>query len=203
MRPMTRLFYAARPPFERQPKDCSCMASLSVPRAASRPDFEPKVSGSGSQRVPLLTIMSDNGGGRAVLKGGENTGLLCADVIRKACVGVAREFEELSSQCKAKTKNIAARLRASRQYEGPDLTGRRGSFTRSSLLGFVIGQIREHEATSFSRSHPCEFSPIPSGNGWHTPRCFHLSLAWSAGLPGEAGRMSRTMTGFASRPSLK
>jgi hypothetical protein len=30
--------------------------------------------------------------------------------------------------------NIAARLRASRQYQDLDLTGRRGSFTRSSLL---------------------------------------------------------------------
>ena len=49
------------------------MASMSVPRAASRPDFEPKVSGSGSQRVPLLTIMNDNGGADAVINGGENT----------------------------------------------------------------------------------------------------------------------------------
>jgi hypothetical protein len=49
------------------------MASLSVPRVAPRPDFEPKVSGSGSQRVPLLTIMSDNGGADAVINGGENT----------------------------------------------------------------------------------------------------------------------------------
>src|SRR5262249_18015706 len=73
IRPTTRLFYAARPPFERQPKDCSCMASLSVPGEAPRPDFEPKVSGSGSQRVPLLTIMSDNGGADAVINGGENT----------------------------------------------------------------------------------------------------------------------------------
>src|SRR5262249_27694709 len=73
IRPMTRLFYAARSPFERQPKDCSCMASLSVPREAPRPDFEPKVSGSGSQRVPLLTIMSDNGGAHAVLNTGEGT----------------------------------------------------------------------------------------------------------------------------------
>jgi hypothetical protein len=73
IRPMTRLFYGARPPFERQPKDCSCLASLSVPRAAPRPDFEPKVSGSGSQRVPLLTIMSGNGGADAVMNGGENT----------------------------------------------------------------------------------------------------------------------------------
>src|SRR5262249_32283137 len=162
----TRLFYAARPPFERQPKDCSCMASLSVPREAPRPDFEPKVSGSGSQRVPLLTIMSDNGGGRGVIKGRGKNSLWWGEAMREACVGVDREFEELSSQCKAKTKNTAARLRASRQYQGPDLTGRRGSFTRSSLLIFVIGQIREHEATSFSRSDPYEFSPIPSRNGW-------------------------------------
>ena len=49
------------------------MASLSVPRVAPRPDFEPKVSGSGSQRVPLLTIMSGNGGADAVMNGGENT----------------------------------------------------------------------------------------------------------------------------------
>ena len=49
------------------------MASLSVPRAAPRPDFEPKVSGSGSQRVPLLTIMIGNGGADAVMNGGENT----------------------------------------------------------------------------------------------------------------------------------
>ena len=60
---------------------------------------------------------------------------------------MAREFEELSCQCKVKIKNIAARLRASRQCQDPDLTGRRGSFTRSSLLYFIIGQIREHEAT--------------------------------------------------------
>jgi hypothetical protein len=38
-----------------------------------RPDFEPKVSGSGSQRVPLLTIMNANGGADAVINGGLNT----------------------------------------------------------------------------------------------------------------------------------
>ena len=59
---------------------------------------------------------------------------------------MAREFEELSSQCKAKAKNIAACLRASRQCHGPDLTGRRGSFTRSSLLR-LLGQILRHKAT--------------------------------------------------------
>ena len=68
-------------------------------------------------------------------------------MIRKVRVRVAREFEELSSQCKIEIENIAARLRASRQYQGPDLTGRRGLFTRSSLLCFVIGQIRRHDAT--------------------------------------------------------
>ena len=39
----------------------------------TRPDFEPKVAGSGSQRVPLLTIMSGNGGADAVINGGLNT----------------------------------------------------------------------------------------------------------------------------------
>ena len=73
IRPMTRLFCLARPPFERQPKDCGCLASLSVPRVAPRPDFEPKVSGSGSQRVPLLTVMKVDGGADAVMNGGENT----------------------------------------------------------------------------------------------------------------------------------
>jgi hypothetical protein len=38
-----------------------------------RPDFEPKVSGSGSQRVPLLTIMNVNGGADAVINGGSKT----------------------------------------------------------------------------------------------------------------------------------
>jgi hypothetical protein len=38
------------------------MASLRPLGGTPRPDFEPKVSGSGSQRVPLLTIMNANGG---------------------------------------------------------------------------------------------------------------------------------------------
>jgi hypothetical protein len=38
--------------------------------AAPRPDLELKVSGSGSQRVPLLTIMNANGGADAVINGG-------------------------------------------------------------------------------------------------------------------------------------
>src|SRR5262249_34903339 len=53
-----------------------------------------------------------------------------------------------------KIENIAARLRASRQCQGPDLTGRRGSFTRSSLLVFAIGQILRHEATLKSKRPP-------------------------------------------------
>jgi hypothetical protein len=35
--------------------------------------FEPKVSESGSQRVPLLTIMIANSGADAVINGGLNT----------------------------------------------------------------------------------------------------------------------------------
>jgi hypothetical protein len=38
-----------------------------------RPGLEPKASGSGSQRVPLLTIMNANGGADAVINGGLNT----------------------------------------------------------------------------------------------------------------------------------
>ena len=49
------------------------MASCGPIGRHTRPDFEPKVSGSGSQRVPLLTIMSGNGGADAVINGGLNT----------------------------------------------------------------------------------------------------------------------------------
>src|SRR5262249_40370443 len=69
-----------------------------------------------------------------VIKGGPKTLWWGAGAVRK---GRAREVKI----------NIAARLRASRQYQGLDLTGRRGSFTRSSLLCLLTGQIREHQAT--------------------------------------------------------
>ena len=48
------------------------MASLRL-WAASPPRLEPKVSGSGSQRVPLLAIINANGGADAVINGGLNT----------------------------------------------------------------------------------------------------------------------------------
>ena len=48
------------------------MASLHL-CAAPPPRLEPKVSGSGSQRGPLLTIMNANGGADAVINGGFNT----------------------------------------------------------------------------------------------------------------------------------
>ena len=44
--------------------------------------------------------------------------------------------------------NIAARLRASRQYHGLDLTGRRGSFTRSSLLAFLQARASKQQLKS-------------------------------------------------------
>ena len=47
------------------------MASLRL-WAAHPPHIEPKVSGSGSQRVTLLTIMNGNGAD-AVINGGLNT----------------------------------------------------------------------------------------------------------------------------------
>jgi hypothetical protein len=49
------------------------MASCWSQGRHTRPDFEPKVSGLGSQRVPLLTVMNGNGGADAVINGGLNT----------------------------------------------------------------------------------------------------------------------------------
>jgi hypothetical protein len=80
-------------------------------------------------------------------------------VIRKACVGVAREFEELSSLCEVEN-NIAARLWASRQYRGPDLTGRRGSFTRSSLLCCYRPDSQRWRNFTVTHSHIYDFSPL-------------------------------------------
>ncbi|MGC1924517.1 MAG: hypothetical protein WA706_11950, partial [Pseudolabrys sp.] len=56
----------------RPPKDCGCWPVCAFGRH-TRPGFEPKVSGSGSQRVPLLTIMNGNGGVDAVINGGSKT----------------------------------------------------------------------------------------------------------------------------------
>jgi hypothetical protein len=129
--PMTRLFYRAHPPFGRLPKECGCWP-VAVPRAAHPPRLAPKVQMSGSQRVPLLTGMNANGGADAGHKRRLENRLMVRRRERShpAWPGSSKNFR-VSVKVKI---NIAARLRASRQYQGPDLTGRRGSFTRSSLL---------------------------------------------------------------------
>ena len=130
-RPMTQLFYRAHPPFGRLPKECGCWP-VAVPRAAHPPRLAPKVQMSGSQRVPLLTGMNANGGADAGHKRRLENRLMVRRRERShpAWPGSSKNFR-VSVKVKI---NIAVRLRASRQYQGPDLTGRRGSFTRSSLL---------------------------------------------------------------------
>jgi hypothetical protein len=73
-RPMTRLLDMARPPFGCRPKDHWLVASRwSRGRHNTRPDFEPKVRGLGSQRVPLSALMNANGGPMLVINGGSKT----------------------------------------------------------------------------------------------------------------------------------
>ena len=56
---------------------------------------------------------------------------------------VRRTFESV-----LRSRSILPRASGHRgNIEVLDLTGRRGSFTRSSLLCFLIGQIRKHDAT--------------------------------------------------------
>jgi len=131
IRPMTRLFYGTHPPFGRHRRNAAVGQSRSLGRH-TRPDFAPKVQISGSQRVPLLMGMNANGGADAGHKRRPENRLMVRrrERSRRRGPGVRRTFE---SVLRSKTY-IAARLRASRQYQGPDLTGRRGSFTRSSLL---------------------------------------------------------------------
>ena len=131
IRPMTRLFYRAHPPFGRHRRNAAVGQSRSLGRH-TRPDFAPKVQMSGSQRVPLLTGMNANGGADAGHKRRLENRLMVRrrERSRQAWPGSSKNFR-VSVKVKI---NIAARLRASRQYQGPDLTGRRGSFTRSSLL---------------------------------------------------------------------
>src|SRR4029453_10767280 len=51
--------------------------------------------------------------------------------------------------------NIAARLRAPRQYRDLDLTGRRGSFTRSSLLCLYKPDSQTSCNSAILASHVC------------------------------------------------
>ena len=131
IRPIIRLFYGTHPPFGRHRRNAAVGQSRSLGRH-TRPDFAPKVQMSGSQRVPLLTGMNANGGADAGHKRRLENRLMVRrhERSRQAWPGSSKNFRV---SVKVKT-NIAARLRASRQYQGPDLTGRRGSFTRSSLL---------------------------------------------------------------------
>src|SRR5262249_60967880 len=70
-RPMTRLFYKARPPFGRLPKDCGWWHPVVGPQGGTpAPTLSRRFRGSGSQRVPLSTVMNANGGGQAVVKSG-------------------------------------------------------------------------------------------------------------------------------------
>ena len=87
---------------------------------------------SGCQRVPPWAGMNANGGADAGHKRRLENRLMVRrrEQSRPAWPGSSKNFR-VSVKV---TINIAARLRASRQYQGPDLTGRRGSLTRSSLL---------------------------------------------------------------------
>ena len=125
------------------PKECGCWP-VAVPRAAHPPRLCAEGSDAGSQRVPLLTGMNANGGADAGHKRRLENRLMVRrrERSRPAWPGSSKNFRVGVKV----TINIVARLRASRQYQDPDLTGRRGSFTRSSLL-FAIGQIRKNEAT--------------------------------------------------------
>jgi hypothetical protein len=131
IRPMTRLFCRAHSPFGRLPKECGCWP-VAVPRAAHPPRLCAEGSVSGSQRVPPWAGMNANGGADAGHKRRLENRLMVRrrERSRPAWPGSSKNFR-VSVKV---TINIAARLRASRQYQGPDLTGRRGSFTRSSLL---------------------------------------------------------------------
>jgi hypothetical protein len=56
--------------------------------------------------------MSGNGGADAVINGGSKSVCWCADVIREGRAAWPESSKELSSLCRVKIKNIAARLRA-------------------------------------------------------------------------------------------
>ena len=77
----------------------------------------------------------------------ENRLMVRTDVVRKDRGGVVKI-------------NIAARLRASRQYKGVDLTGRRGSFTRSSLL-FVFLQAISRASSDKAQKSLTRFNKGP------------------------------------------
>src|SRR5262249_43102007 len=98
----------------------------------------PKVSGSGSQRVPLLMIMNANGGADAVINGGLNFVLWCAGA-RRVAREFGRNFEAMLSQDQyfPAPPGIAAKSRA--------LPYREARIVHAILASlFVIGQILRH-----------------------------------------------------------
>src|SRR5262249_35206779 len=69
-RPMPRLFYKARPPFGPPPKDCGWWPPVVSPEGGTpAPTLSRRFGASGSQRVPLSTVMNANGGGEGVING--------------------------------------------------------------------------------------------------------------------------------------
>ena len=96
IRPMTRLFYRAHPPFGRHRRNAAVGQSRSLGRH-TRPDFAPKVQMSGSQRVPLLTGMNANGGADAGHKRRLENRLMVRrrERSRRRGPGVRRTFESV------------------------------------------------------------------------------------------------------------
>src|SRR5262245_66412279 len=70
-----------------------------LPWAAHLPRLEPKVSGSGSQRVPLLTIMNASGGVDAVINGRLDSVWRSRSRKREGWVAWAESLDELSGEC--------------------------------------------------------------------------------------------------------
>ncbi len=99
-----------------------------------RPDFVPKVQMLGEPTGTAIDDHERQWWGRCYRKRRPENRLM---VRRRDPFGSRQRGPRVRRSVESMLRsrnNIAARLRASRQYQSPDLTGRRGSFTRSSLL---------------------------------------------------------------------
>src|SRR5262245_51897726 len=147
-RSTTRLFYKARPPFGRPPKDCGWWHPVVGPQGGTPvPTLSRRFRGSGSQRVPLSTVMDANGGADAGHKRRLENRLM---VRRRDPHGSRQRGPRVRRTFESVLRSRSILPRASGHHGNIkvfDLTGRRGSFARSSLLCFVIGQIRRLEAS--------------------------------------------------------
>jgi hypothetical protein len=72
IRQMTRLFHRVRSTFGRH-RRITAVGQLRSPGRHTRPTLSRRFRCSGSQRVPLLTVMNGNGGADAVINGGPKT----------------------------------------------------------------------------------------------------------------------------------